>query len=68
MLIPEDFYIVEIVDPDSGDSVPDGEEGELVLTHLNREAMPMIRYRTRDLTRIIPESCPCGRTHKRIAF
>ena len=66
MHIWEDFYIVEIVDPDSGDPVPDGEEGELVLTHLNREAMPMIRYTTRDLTRIIPEACPCGRTHKRI--
>ena len=47
--------------------MPDGEEGELVLTTLDREAMPLIRYRTRDLTSIVPIPCPCGRTHKRIA-
>ncbi|MCL2390275.1 MAG: phenylacetate--CoA ligase, partial [Endomicrobia bacterium] len=46
---------------------PDGEEGELVLTAINRQAMPVIRYRTRDLTKIIPELCSCGRTHRRIA-
>lgn len=62
----EDFYIPEIIDPESGEVLPDGEEGELVITHLNREAMPIIRYRTRDLTRIIPEPCACGRTHRRI--
>ncbi len=62
----EDFYLMEIIDPETGDPLPDGEEGELVLTHLNREAMPIIRYRTRDLTRIIPEPCECGRTHRRI--
>ena len=62
----EDFYIVEIIDPKTEKVLPDGEEGELVLTHLNREAMPIIRYRTRDLTRIIPEECACGRTHRRI--
>jgi len=62
----EDFYIMEIIDPDTEESLPDGEIGELVLTHLNREAMPIIRYRTRDLTRIIPEPCECGRTHRRI--
>lgn len=62
----EDFYIVEIIDPKTEKVLPDGEEGELVLTHLNREAMPIIRYRTRDLTRIIPEKCACGRTHRRI--
>ena len=66
MHIWEDFYIVEIIDPDSGEILPDGEKGELVLTHINREAMPIIRYRTRDLTRIIPGDCPCGRTHRRI--
>ena len=47
--------------------LPDGEEGELVLTTLQRQAMPLIRYRTRDLTRIISEPCKCGRTHRRIA-
>lgn len=62
----EDFYIVEIIDPKTEKVLPDGEEGELVLTHLNREAMPIIRYRTRDLTCIIPEKCACGRTHRRI--
>jgi phenylacetate-CoA ligase len=62
----EDFYIVEIIDPNTEEVLPDGVEGELVLTHLNREAMPIIRYRTRDLTRIIPERCSCGRTHRRI--
>ncbi len=62
----EDFYILEVIDPDTGNTLPDGDEGELVLTHLNREAMPIIRYRTRDLTRIIPEPCACGRTHRRI--
>lgn len=62
----EDFYIPEIINPETGENLPDGEEGELVLTHINREAMPIFRYRTRDLTRIIPEQCPCGRTHRRI--
>lgn len=66
MHIWEDYYIVEIVNPDTLEPVPDGEIGELVLTTLNREAMPLLRYRTRDLTRIIPGDCPCGRTHKRI--
>ncbi|HNR88186.1 MAG TPA: phenylacetate--CoA ligase [Spirochaetota bacterium] len=66
MHVWEDFYIIEIIDPDTGAVLPDGAEGELVLTHVNREAMPMFRYRTRDLTRIIPEPCPCGRTHRRI--
>jgi phenylacetate-CoA ligase len=62
----EDYYIAEIINPETGENLPDGEEGELVLTHINREAMPMFRYRTRDLTRFIPEPCPCGRTHRRI--
>ncbi len=62
----EDFYIMEIINPDTGERLPDGDAGEMVLTHINREAMPIIRYRTRDLTRIIPEQCPCGRTHRRI--
>jgi phenylacetate-CoA ligase len=57
---------VEIVDPDTLEPVPDGEVGELVLTTINREAMPLLRYRTRDLTRILPGDCPCGRVHKRL--
>ena len=62
----EDCYLVEIIDPETGEPVPDGEIGELVLTTLDREMMPLIRYRTRDLTRILPGECPCGRTHLRI--
>ena len=66
MHIWEEYYIVEIVDPDTLEPVPDGEVGELVLTTINREAMPLLRYRTRDLTRILPGDCPCGRVHKRL--
>lgn len=62
----EDYYIVEIVDPQTLEPVPDGEVGELVLTTINREAMPLLRYRTRDLTRILPGDCPCGRHHIRL--
>ncbi len=64
----EDQYIVEVVDPDTGRCVADGEEGELVVTSLTREALPVIRFRTGDLTRIVSrERCACGRTHLRIA-
>lgn len=66
MHIWEDCYVVEIIDPVTCEPVPDGEVGELVLTTLDRQMMPLIRYRTRDLTRILPEPCPCGRTHVRI--
>ena len=62
----EDYYIVEIVDPVTLEPVPEGEVGELVLTTINREAMPLLRYRTRDLTRILPGACPCGRQHLRL--
>lgn len=62
----EDYYIVEIVDPETLEPVPDGEIGELVLTTLCREAMPLLRYRTRDLTRVLGHSCPCGRNHVRL--
>ena len=62
----EDYYIVEIIDPDTLQPVPEGEVGELVLTTINREGMPLLRYRTRDLTRILPGECPCGRHHKRL--
>ena len=66
MHIWEDNYIVEIIDPDTLEPVKEGEPGELVLTTINREAMPLIRYRTRDLTRIITGTCPCGRHHARL--
>ncbi len=62
----EDSYLVEILDPDTLEPVPDGEVGELVLTTLDRQAMPLIRYRTCDLTRIVPGACACGRTHARL--
>ena len=64
--IYEDHFYPEIIDPDTGKVLPDGEYGELVLTTLSKYAMPMIRYRTRDLTRIIPGRCACGRTIRRI--
>ncbi len=63
----EDNFLMEVINPDTGEPVKEGEIGELVLTTLNREAMPLIRYRTRDLTRIIPQPCKCGRTHRRIS-
>lgn len=63
----EDNFLLEIIHPETGAPVADGEPGELVLTSLCREAMPLLRYRTRDLTRVIPEPCPCGRTHRQIA-
>lgn len=62
----EDYYIVEVVDPETLEPVPDGEIGELILTTLNREAMPLLRYRTRDLTRVLGRTCPCGRNHIRL--
>ena len=62
----EDSYLMEIVDPKTDRPVPDGETGELILTTLTREGMPIIRYRTRDITAIMPEKCKCGRTHRRI--
>lgn len=66
MHVFEDYFYPEIIDPDTGEVLPDGEFGELVLTTLSKYAMPMIRYRTRDLTRIIAEPCKCGRTIRRI--
>jgi phenylacetate-CoA ligase len=64
--INEDHFLVEVVDPETLAPVPDGAEGELVITSLTKEAFPMIRYRTRDLTRLLPGSCPCGRTGRRM--
>ena len=63
----EDYFIVEIIDPVTLEPVADGELGELVITTINREAMPLLRYRTRDLTRFLPGECPCGRHHRRLA-
>ena len=62
----EDHFFPEIIDPESGAVLPDGEEGELVLTTLSKEAMPLIRYRTGDITRLLPDPCGCGRTLRRI--
>ncbi|NTV96638.1 MAG: phenylacetate--CoA ligase, partial [Thiobacillus sp.] len=62
----EDHFLPEVIDPVTGESLPDGEEGELVLTTLSKKAMPMIRYRTRDITAILPGRCACGRTIRRI--
>lgn len=67
MHVWEDSYILEVVDPETLEPVPDGEEGELVLTTLRREAMPLLRYRTGDLAFVYPDPCPCGRTHRRIS-
>ena len=66
MHVWEDAYIAEIINPETGEHVADGEVGELVMTTLTREGMPIIRYRTRDLTRFIPGQCKCGRTSRRI--
>lgn len=62
----EDHFIPEIINPDTGEVLPLGEKGELVITTITKEGIPMIRYRTRDITRLIPEPCICGRTHARL--
>ena len=62
----EDHFYPEIIDPDTGKVLPDGEIGELVLTTLSKAATPMLRYRTRDLSRLVPETCACGRTLRRL--
>lgn len=68
MHVWEDNYLVEVIDPASGQALPDGEMGEVVFTSLNREAMPLIRYRSRDLAYLYPEtSCPCGRNFRRLS-
>ena len=66
MHIFEDHFIPEIIDPDTGKVLPPGSRGELVLTSLTKEAFPMVRYRTRDITRLHYEPCACGRTHVRM--
>lgn len=60
-----DYFLLEVVDTATGQPLPEGEEGEMVATTLAKEAMPMIRYRTRDVCRLIPGSCPCGSVHPR---
>ncbi len=62
----EDHFLIEIIDPLTAEPVADGQPGELVMTTLTREAMPLLRYRTRDITSLIPEPCACGRTHRRL--
>jgi len=62
----EDHFFPEVVDPDSGEPLADGQTGELVLTTLSKRAMPMLRFRTGDITAILPTACPCGRTLRRV--
>jgi phenylacetate-CoA ligase len=62
----EDHFYPEVIDPETGETLPDGSEGELVLTTLSKLAMPMIRYRTRDITSIMPGTCECGRSLRRM--
>jgi phenylacetate-CoA ligase len=64
--IAEDHFFVEVINPETLEPVKPGEVGELVVTTLTKEAFPVIRYRTRDLTRLIPQTCPCGRTMRRM--
>jgi len=67
MHINEDAFIVEVIDPETLEPVPEGEWGELVITTIHKEAFPVIRYRSRDISRIISERCECGRTTRRLA-
>ena len=67
MHINEDHFIAEIIDPETGEVLPDGEKGELVFTSLDKEAFPLLRYRTRDICRLSREKCSCGRTFVRMA-
>ncbi len=64
--VNEDYFYIEILNPETFEPVPDGEYGELVITALSKEAMPILRYRTKDITRIIPGTCPCKRTMRRL--
>ena len=62
----DDYYLLEVIDPESGEVLEPGEEGELVVTTLRKQAQPLLRYRTRDLSRLIPEPCRCGSPYPRI--
>lgn len=66
MHINEDHFIAEVIDPKTGEVLPPGEKGELVVTCITKEALPLIRYRTRDITRLMYDACPCGRTTARM--
>jgi phenylacetate-CoA ligase len=66
MHIFEDHFLVETINPETGEVLPEGEEGELVFTSLTKEAFPLVRYRSGDISRLIPEPCRCGRTHIRM--
>lgn len=65
--IAEDCFIYEIIDPKTGEVLPDGETGEVVITTINKEGIPMLRYRTKDISYLIDEPCQCGRTNRRMA-
>ena len=67
MHIQEDHFIVECIDPDTLEPVPDGEQGELVISAISKQAMPILRYRTRDIASVDPAPCPCGRTTARMS-
>ena len=67
MHINEDHFIAEIIDPETGEVLPDGQEGELVFTSITKEAFPLLRYRTRDICVLTREKCSCGRTHVKMS-
>ena len=67
MHINEDHFLVETIDPDTGETLPEGTQGELVFTSLDKAAFPLLRYRTRDICTLTREPCSCGRTHVRMA-
>ncbi|MHB8069794.1 MAG: phenylacetate--CoA ligase family protein [Desulfobaccales bacterium] len=67
MHVWEDHFLLEVIDPQTLEPVPPGEVGEVVLTNLSRRGMPILRYRTRDLASVVPGSCPCGRSHRRLS-
>ena len=67
MHINEDHFIAEIIDPDTGEVLPEGSKGELVFTAIDKEAFPLLRYRTRDICVLTREKCPCGRTHVKMS-
>ena len=66
MHINEDHFIAEIIDPDTGEVLPEGQQGELVFTSVDKQAFPLLRYRTRDICTLTREKCACGRTHVRM--
>ena len=67
MHINEDHFIAEIIDPDTGEVLPEGSKGELVFTSITKEAFPLLRYRTRDICVLSQEKCSCGRTHVKMS-